>query len=161
METLRLHPEQLSLPNFWMVKRPVDWSLCDKAEPRFAQAMADGAIIVVNDAIVMKLWGIFAGVALKDVDIAGGKTIKAGTWVRPRFKGERDQIREAFFQGKREITLQKDVPIVDLGTFNEGRMTLDEIRKAVKTTTFSPLLWTEQARRDYAWQHRESISPLP
>lgn len=88
------------------IARPDDYDVtaCTLAEPRLEAAMRFGALIVVNQYMVVKGNGEALGMPLCDMQVEGGQ-LTVGTWYAPKQRADMLQIIRAYDEGATELLL--------------------------------------------------------
>ena len=75
------------------------WSLCNDAETRLVDAMYSGAVVVVNDKLLVKFKGKFTALCLKSFTSREGFTFVEGNWYSPVDEETRQYLKNAYSRG--------------------------------------------------------------
>lgn len=81
------------------------WWLCGMAEPRLKDAVKDGALMLVNDRLLLKFNGKLSALCLESFTTSGGTVFLEGNWYSPTDNTTRLQLRSQFDQGHARVRL--------------------------------------------------------
>jgi len=81
------------------------WYLCPEAEKRLVDSLADDAVVLVNDSILIKMAGKFSGLCVKNYKTKDGFVFVEGAWYSPSDAVSRRDIREANDRGQARVEI--------------------------------------------------------
>lgn len=83
-----------------------NWLICSDGEKRLLNAIDDGAIIVVNNSLVVKYIGKFSALCTQTFATNSGYVFLEGCWYSPKDKSTIDILNDAFDESIGEIDLE-------------------------------------------------------
>lgn len=93
-------PESLIL-----IEHDPEWSLCGTSEGMMRESIEDGALVVVNEALVVKFVGMLTALCIRTLQV-GNVTFQEGKWYSPKDETTRRTIKHAFRDGQAKISIQ-------------------------------------------------------
>jgi hypothetical protein len=82
------------------------WWLCGEAEPRFLRCIQSGALVLVNDALLVKFEGKFTALCVKNMRMPNGQTFIEGNMYSPVGSELKKLIQSNFDNGNAKPNLQ-------------------------------------------------------
>ena len=125
---------------FEVVQERNGWFLCGAAEERLQRAMESGAVIVVNEFLLMKFIGKLSALCVKDMNM-GTTKFKKGFWYAPLDTELREQVRNDFDAGHKKVT------------YKSGKWV--QIRK-IEGSNFGNIPWDTPEFIEKILEHRNS-----
>jgi hypothetical protein len=99
--------------------------VCEKAEEWFIHSLEDDGIglITVNNVLAVKFKGRFLGLSLENAPCEEGE-LEEGRWYYPTSEVVRNEIRTAYIEGERNITLDG---VTEWKTYRHAYTTYDGV----------------------------------
>ncbi|GHP00640.1 hypothetical protein KSF_106870 [Reticulibacter mediterranei] len=130
-----------------------NWFLCSAAERRLKLSMDDQAVLLVNDALLLKFNGKMSGLALHTTLLADGTQLMEGCWYAPI--DQREAIRDAFDRGESRLSLEGQWTFIrvlkDSSLLQEARVC------AAALPTTLPLQIDDRSREKYRRYYHEGF----
>ncbi|MCK9351612.1 MAG: hypothetical protein WCT49_01240 [Candidatus Paceibacterota bacterium] len=79
------------------------WYLCPEAEPLLVESLANDAVVLVNDSILVKMAGKLSGLCVKNYKTKDGFVFIEGGWYSPSDADSRRIVREANDRGDARV----------------------------------------------------------
>lgn len=131
------------------------WWLCKESEKRLRKAMADDAVLLVNDCMLVKFVGKLTALCTHTYSARNGQVFIEGNWYSPVDDPLRDQIREAFDTGFSRLKINGEWLLIrPLTTLNNNNR-VGSIRGAL----IQPLMRVKNRR--YMERVKRYINKLP
>jgi len=84
-----------------------NWYLCSDSEALLVESMQIGAVVIVNESLVVKFKGKFTALCIESFVDKSGNACLAGNWYSPANERTRSVLREANRNGDLKINLTK------------------------------------------------------
>jgi len=110
------------------------WWLCGMAEPRLKDAVKDGALMLVNDRLLLKFNGKLSALCLQSFTASGGTVFLEGNWYSPTDNTTRIQLRSQFDQGHSRVRLTTGEWTIMRPLDKDGNRTPEQILEDARQT---------------------------
>lgn len=85
------------------------WWLCGTAEPKLKKSIVDGAVILVNDTLLVKFVGKLTGLCIRTMTTDEGKIFLEENWYSPADKKSRETLKQAFDTGMSRVAINQGI----------------------------------------------------
>lgn len=139
------------------------WTLCSSGEPRLLNAIEDGAVLAVNDSLLVKFVGRLSAFCTKSFTTKEGNTFLKGCWYSPIDEITKNSLRESFDQGYGSTNIPYGEWLLVRGAMSTGEKSISEIMDvAIKSIDLCnknevPELIRGMSRIEYRMNNPEEI----